>query len=60
LRSVFHSAIIAIFLFSLSGCGYKDAPFYTKELPQSDENVDFIIKEKPELKAVNCEQKDAI
>jgi predicted small lipoprotein YifL len=53
-------AIIAIFLFGLSGCGYKAPPFYTKELPQSDENVDFIIREKPELKPVNCEQKDVL
>jgi len=53
-------AIIAIFLFSLNGCGYKAAPFYTKELPQSDENVNFILQEKPPLKDVNCEQKNAI
>ncbi|MDD2790792.1 MAG: hypothetical protein PHU40_09045 [Sulfurimonas sp.] len=62
LRSVFHLAIIAIFLFGLSGCGYKAPPFYTKELPQSDEDVGFMLKEKPQpqQKSVNCEQTDAI
>jgi len=37
--------IIAIFLLSLSGCGYKAAPFYTEDAPVEDENVRFIIKE---------------
>ena len=33
-----------MFLLSLSGCGYKDAPFYTPDAPKSDKNVDFVIK----------------
>lgn len=36
-------AIIAMFLLSLNGCGYKGAPYY-EESDQSDENVEFIIK----------------
>ncbi|QOY53527.1 hypothetical protein HUE87_01885 [Candidatus Sulfurimonas marisnigri] len=44
LTSVFHIAIIAMFLLSLSGCGYKADPYYLEEAPQSDENVKFIIK----------------
>ncbi|MDD2905694.1 MAG: lipoprotein [Sulfurimonas sp.] len=59
LRSVFHPLIIAIFLFGLSGCGYKGAPFYTKELEQSDEDVAFILQKQPqsqlEEKSVECE-----
>lgn len=38
--------IIAVFLLSLSACGYKAAPFYSEDAPQSDENVEFIIKKK--------------
>ncbi|MEA3371887.1 MAG: hypothetical protein U9Q40_11160 [Campylobacterota bacterium] len=37
-------AIIAVFLLSVSACGYKAAPFYSEETPKSDENVEFIIK----------------
>ena len=33
-----------MFLLSLNGCGYKDAPFYTADAPKSDKNVDFVIK----------------
>lgn len=33
-----------MFLLGLSGCGYKDAPYYLEDAPQSDENVKFIIK----------------
>ncbi len=36
--------IIASFLLSLGGCGYKKSPYYLKSAPQSDENVEFIIK----------------
>jgi len=36
--------IIASFLLSFSGCGYKDDPYYLKKAPQGDENVNFIIK----------------
>lgn len=38
--------IIAIFLLSINGCGYKAAPYYEKEAPEGDENVEFIIKDK--------------
>ncbi|MBD3796682.1 MAG: hypothetical protein IE887_02885 [Campylobacterales bacterium] len=38
--------IITSFLLSVSGCGYKAAPYYEKDTPASDENVEFHIKEK--------------
>jgi len=38
-----------MFLFSLSGCGYKAPPYYIEEAPTGDENVEFIIK-KPSKK----------
>jgi predicted small lipoprotein YifL len=38
--------IIAIFLLSLSGCGFKAAPYYEVAPPKSDKNVDFFIKKK--------------
>ncbi|PLY12948.1 hypothetical protein CVO_07665 [Sulfurimonas sp. CVO] len=44
LTSVFHLIIIAIFLLSISGCGYKADPYYLEDAPQSDENIEFIIK----------------
>ena len=43
---IFHLLIIASFLFSLSGCGYKAAPYYEKSAPKEDENVKFILKKK--------------
>jgi predicted small lipoprotein YifL len=36
--------IIAMFLLSLSGCGYRGDPYYLDSAPQSDKNVKFIIK----------------
>ncbi len=33
-----------MFLLSLNGCGYKEAPYYLEETPKSDENVKFTIK----------------
>ena len=36
--------IIAVFLLSVSACGYKADPFYSEDAPQSDENVEFIIQ----------------
>ena len=48
--SSFHLLIIAIFLFSLSGCGYKAAPYYEEDAPEGDENVVFIIDDKKNLK----------
>lgn len=44
LTGVFHAIIITMFLLGLSGCGYKDDPYYQEETPQSDKNVKFIIK----------------
>ena len=44
LSSIFHAVIIALFLLSLSGCGYKKAPYYEDKTPTSDENVKFSIK----------------
>jgi len=53
--SSFHILIIAIFLFSLSACGYKAPPRYTVEAPQGDENVEFILNDKKVLKDENNE-----
>ena len=36
--------IIAVFLLSVSACGYKAAPFYSEDAPAGDENVEFIIQ----------------
>ena len=36
--------IIAVFLLSVSACGYKAAPFYSEDAPEGDENVEFIIQ----------------
>lgn len=38
--------IIASFLFSLGGCGYKKAPYYQESAPEGDENVEFIIEDR--------------
>ncbi len=43
---IFHALIIASFLFSLSGCGYKAAPYYEKSAPKEDKNVKFILEKK--------------
>jgi len=45
--------IIAGFLFSLNGCGYKADPYYQKEAPQSDENIEFILEKKKFVKDNN-------
>lgn len=45
LSTVFHALIIAMFVLSVNGCGYKKAPYYLEEAPSGDENVEFIIKE---------------
>ena len=36
--------IIASFLLSFSGCGYKGDPYYLQKAPEGDKNVEFIIK----------------
>jgi predicted small lipoprotein YifL len=36
--------IIASLALSISGCGYKKAPYYLEDAPQSDENIEFIIQ----------------
>jgi len=38
--------IIASFLLSLNGCGYKGPPYYQADVPQEDENVKFIMDKK--------------
>jgi len=53
--SAFHVVIIAIFLLSINGCGYKAAPYYENEVPQEDENIVFIIKDKEILSDENNE-----
>lgn len=45
LTGIFHTLIIAMFLLGLSGCGYKQDPYYLEEAPSGDENVEFIIKQ---------------
>ena len=42
--------IIASFLLSLSGCGYKTDPYYQDKAPQGDENVEFYITKPSEQK----------
>ena len=34
------------FVFGMSACGYKDAPYYQAEALQPDENVKFIMQKK--------------
>ena len=46
ITAAFHVLIIASFLLSLSGCGYKAPPYYEKEAPKGDKNVKFILKKK--------------
>jgi predicted small lipoprotein YifL len=46
LITVFHGAIIASLVFSISGCGYKAPPYISQEAPNSDKNVKFIIEKK--------------
>jgi len=50
--------IIASFLLSFNGCGYKADPYYEDEAPKSDENVRFIIQKKefPTDNNVSCTQ----
>jgi len=36
--------IIAVFLLSFSGCGYKASPYYQDDAPKGDKNIDFKIK----------------
>ena len=36
--------IIAVFLLSVSACGYKAAPFYSEDAPEADDNVEFVIQ----------------
>ena len=36
--------IIASFVLSFSGCGYKADPYYLEDAPQGDENVEFHMK----------------
>jgi hypothetical protein len=38
--------IIASFLLSMSGCGYKANPYIEQEPPAEDENVKFVIEKK--------------
>jgi predicted small lipoprotein YifL len=38
--------IIASFLLSMSGCGYKADPYYVDDTNLSDENVEFILQKK--------------
>ena len=46
--------IIASFLLSLSGCGYKKDPYYQKKAPEGDKNIEFIL----EKKKPKCSQTD--
>jgi len=45
LSAIFHLFIIAVFVLSFSGCGYKASPYLDQEPPEGDENIEFIIKE---------------
>lgn len=48
LSATFHLLIIAVFVLSLSGCGYKAPPFYSDGEPIGDKNVKFIKKQSSE------------
>ncbi len=56
LTGIFHALIIAVFLLSVSACGYKAAPFYSEDAPQGDENVEFIIQKKGVDNNESCEK----
>ena len=43
LTTIFNMLIIAMFLFSLSGCGHKGMPIYEENSSYNDENVKFIL-----------------
>jgi len=47
--------IIASFLLSISGCGYKANPYLEQEAPAEDENVKFVI-EKKEFKVTQTDE----
>jgi predicted small lipoprotein YifL len=38
--------IIASFLLSVSGCGYKAPPYYVDDTNLSDKNVEFILQKR--------------
>ena len=48
--------IIAVFLFSVSACGYKAAPFYSEDAPEGDENVEFILQKQNLENNESCEK----
>jgi len=48
--------IIAVFLLSVSACGYKAAPFYSDDAPEGDENVEFIIQKQSVESNESCEK----
>ena len=45
-----------MFLLSVSACGYKAAPFYSEDVPKSDENVEFIIQKQSLDTNESCEK----
>lgn len=45
LTNIFHLFIIASFILSVSGCGYKAPPYHEQKAPKGDENVKFIVKQ---------------
>ena len=48
--------IIAMFLLSVSACGYKASPFYSQDAPEGDDNVEFIIQKKSVDNNKSCEK----
>jgi len=42
--------IITSFALSFSACGYKADPYYLKEAPKGDKNVEFHIKKQSDEK----------
>lgn len=47
LRGIFHVLIITAFLLGFSGCGYKDDPYYTQDMPKGGSNTE-LAREKGE------------
>ena len=46
--------IIASFLLSMSGCGYKTTPYYEKEVIHSDANIKFILEKEKSVSDESC------
>ncbi|HIP55044.1 MAG TPA: hypothetical protein EYH11_06190 [Sulfurimonas autotrophica] len=46
ITTAFHVLIIASFLLSVGGCGYKAPPYYEQSTPKEGKNVKFIMQKR--------------